>query len=162
MDPKKLEKFIMLLKKHDLDEIEVESEEENFRIKARSHSGHWSGVSSSATPIHELRPIPHGYANAGGVGEQKSEENSSSQNSQTSTGKKIFSPLVGTFYGAPSPDADQFVKVGSRIKRGDTLCIVEAMKIMNEIESEDDGIIKEILVQNGEAVEFNQALFILE
>ena len=72
------------------------------------------------------------------------------------------SPFVGTFYRAPSPEADNFVDVGSRVKKGDTLCIVEAMKLMNEIESEFDGVIKEILVDNETPVEFDQPLFVFE
>jgi acetyl-CoA carboxylase biotin carboxyl carrier protein len=70
--------------------------------------------------------------------------------------------MVGTFYAAPSPDADEFVKVGDKVSQGDTLCIIEAMKMMNQIESDKDGIIKEILVKNGEPVEFGQALFVID
>ena len=76
------------------------------------------------------------------------------------TGTKIVvSPLVGTFYAAPSEDAEPFVKVGDIVKKGQTLAIVEAMKLMNEIESDYDGVIEEILVENGQPVEFNQPLF---
>ena len=74
-------------------------------------------------------------------------------------GKIIESPLVGTFYAAPAEDAEPFVSVGDRVKKGQTLAIVEAMKLMNEIESEFDGTITEILVENGEAVEYGQPLF---
>ena len=77
-------------------------------------------------------------------------------------GKLIKSPFVGTYYAAPGPGSDDFVTVGSKVKKGDTLCIVEAMKLMNEIESESVGIIKEILVDNESPVEFDQPLFILE
>lgn len=78
------------------------------------------------------------------------------------TGQKITSPMVGTYYSAPSPDAPQFVKVGQKVSAGDTLCIIEAMKIMNPIEAEVSGTIKQILVQNGEPVEYGQTLFIIE
>ncbi|MCM8830288.1 MAG: acetyl-CoA carboxylase biotin carboxyl carrier protein [Candidatus Omnitrophica bacterium] len=74
----------------------------------------------------------------------------------------IKAPLVGTFYRAPSPESPPFVDVGSQIKKGDTLCIVEAMKVMNEIKSDYDGTIKEILVENGKPVEYGQFLFILQ
>lgn len=74
-------------------------------------------------------------------------------------GKIIRSPLVGTFYAAPSEDAESFVSVGDTVKKGQTLAIVEAMKLMNEIESEYDGVIEEILVENGQPVEYNQPLF---
>jgi acetyl-CoA carboxylase biotin carboxyl carrier protein len=72
---------------------------------------------------------------------------------------EIKTPIVGTFYRAPSPDSEPFVDIGSQIRKGDTLCIVEAMKSMNEIESEVDGIIKEILAENGKMVEYDQTLF---
>lgn len=78
------------------------------------------------------------------------------------TGKAITSPMVGSFYAAPSPDSDPFVKVGQKVSVGDTLCIIEAMKIMNPIEAEVAGTITKILVENGEAVEYGQKLFIIE
>ncbi len=73
----------------------------------------------------------------------------------------IKSPIVGTFYRAPSPDADPFVDVGSRVKKGDVLCIIEAMKLMNEIESDIDGTVEKILVDNGQPVEYGQVLFLI-
>lgn len=77
-------------------------------------------------------------------------------------GKLVRSPLVGTFYAAPAEDADAFVAVGDMVKKGQTLAIVEAMKLMNEIESEFDGVIEEVLVENGQPVEYNQPLFRLK
>lgn len=75
---------------------------------------------------------------------------------------KVLSPIVGTFYRAPSPDADSFVQVGQHVKVGDTLCIVEAMKLMNEIESDASGTIVKILVENGQPVEYNQPVFVIK
>ena len=83
------------------------------------------------------------------------------QKSDEPEGQIVKSPLVGTFYAAPSEDAEPFVSVGDQVKKGQTLAIVEAMKLMNEIESECDGIVKEVLVENGEMVEFGQPLFIV-
>ena len=77
-------------------------------------------------------------------------------------GVEVLSPMPGTFYRAPSPDDPPFVKEGDSVKKGDPLCIIEAMKIMNEIEAEDNGVIQKILVESGQAVEFNQPLFIIE
>ena len=77
----------------------------------------------------------------------------------SSIANEILSPMPGTFYAAPSPDADAFIKKGAQVKKGDTLCIIEAMKIMNEIEAERSGVISEILIKNGEPVEYNQPLF---
>ncbi len=80
---------------------------------------------------------------------------------QPSSGENILSPMPGTFYLASSPDADPFVKEGDSISEGDTLCIIEAMKIMNEIEAEQNGTITKILVENGKPVEYNQPLFVI-
>ena len=80
----------------------------------------------------------------------------------STSGVEVLSPMPGTFYRAPSPDDPPFVKEGDFIKKGDPLCIIEAMKIMNEIEAEDIGVIQKILVESGQAVEFNQPLFIIE
>lgn len=78
------------------------------------------------------------------------------------TGNVVKSPMVGTFYSKPSPDAEPFVEVGQVVKKGQTLCIIEAMKLMNEIESEFDGKVKEILISDGETVEYGKPLFIIE
>ena len=80
----------------------------------------------------------------------------------STSGVEVLSPMPGTFYRAPSPDDHPFVKEGDSVKKGDPLCIIEAMKIMNEIEAEDIGVIQKILVESGQAVEFNQPLFIIE
>ena len=84
---------------------------------------------------------------------------SSVDSSSLSIANEILSPMPGTFYAAPSPDADAFIKKGAQVKKGDTLSIIEAMKIMNEIEAEHSGVISEILIKNGEPVEYNQPLF---
>ena len=82
-----------------------------------------------------------------------------SANSESANHNQILSPMPGTFYSAPSPEAEPFVKAGDTVKKGQTLCIVEAMKIMNEIEAESNGVISEILIKNGNPVEYNQPLF---
>jgi acetyl-CoA carboxylase biotin carboxyl carrier protein len=81
---------------------------------------------------------------------------------ETPTGNVVKSPMVGTFYSKPSPDAEPFVEVGQVVKKGQTLCIIEAMKLMNEIESEFDGKVKEILISDGEPVEYGKPLFVIE
>lgn len=78
------------------------------------------------------------------------------------SGHKVAAPMVGTFYRAPNPNSENFVEVGSAVKEGDTLCIIEAMKLLNEIEADKTGTIKAILVENGQPVEFGQALFVIE
>jgi acetyl-CoA carboxylase biotin carboxyl carrier protein len=84
------------------------------------------------------------------------------EESDSTPGVEVLSPMPGTFYRAPSPEDPPFVKEGDSVKKGDPLCIIEAMKIMNEIEVEDNGVIQKILVKSEQAVEFNQPLFILE
>ena len=86
-------------------------------------------------------------------------QDTSSANSESANHNQILSPMPGTFYSAPSPEAEPFVKAGDAVKKGQTLCIVEAMKIMNEIEAESNGVISEILIKNGDPVEYNQPLF---
>jgi acetyl-CoA carboxylase biotin carboxyl carrier protein len=150
MDTKKLEKLIQLLKKHELSEIEVEGDDERIRLVNMPTGG---AQYMSYAPA----PQPHAMHTTTGAVEKSSGDDSSVPDS-----KKIRSPFVGTYYECPSPGADSFVKVGQKVRKGDTLCIIEAMKIMNEIECEQDGTIKQILVPNESSVEFNQVLFIVE
>jgi acetyl-CoA carboxylase biotin carboxyl carrier protein len=104
------------------------------------------------------------------VGQQPVEANTTSESggstvaekSEEFTGKKLVSPMVGTFYAQPSPDKPPFVKVGDKVKKGQTICIIEAMKLMNEIESEYDGEIVKVLVNNEDMVEFGQPLFLIK
>lgn len=91
--------------------------------------------------------------------EVKKEELKSEQSSNEDTGKIVKSPMVGTFYIKPNPSANPYVEVGKKVKKGDVLCIIEAMKLMNEIESEFDGEVAEIFIKDGEAVEYGKALF---
>ena len=91
--------------------------------------------------------------------EVKKEELKSEQSSNEDTGKIVKSPMVGTFYIKPNPSANSYVEVGKKVKKGDVLCIIEAMKLMNEIESEFDGEVAEIFIKDGEAVEYGKALF---
>jgi len=146
MDIKKVEKFIQLLKKHSLHEIEIEEDGKRLRIS--------SGSVGAFTPAQGLPPT-FSVAN-----ESKPEPQGSSVDIPTD--KQIRSPFVGTFYEASSPDAEPFVRPGQRVQKGDTLCIIEAMKIMNEIEAEKDGTIKEILVKNEQPLEFDQLIFVYE
>ena len=95
--------------------------------------------------------------------EQKiSEETNEEIKPKTIDGKSINSPMVGTFYSSPNPGADSFVKVGDKVSEGDVLCIIEAMKMMNEVKSDYNGVIKEILISDAEPVEYGEALFIIE
>ena len=143
----KLKEIIYILENSDVNEIDVSFWGRRFRVVKSA------GVNVVEKPgVDTLSPDL--------VEAESSDESSLSQEEVTKANNhEVVSPMPGTFYSAPSPEADPFVKVGDNVKKGDTLCIVEAMKIMNEIESENSGTISEILINNGDPVEYNQPLF---
>ena len=143
----KLKEIIYILENSDVNEIDVSFWGRRFRVVKSA------GVNVVEKPgVDTLSPDL--------VEAESSDELSLSQELATKAkNHEVVSPMPGTFYSAPSPEADPFVKVGDNVKKGDTLCIVEAMKIMNEIESENSGTISEILINNGDPVEYNQPLF---
>jgi acetyl-CoA carboxylase biotin carboxyl carrier protein len=130
---------------------EVEVEKRMFGWKLRISKG------SSAQAVQFAQPAPAPVAAPAPAGEE-----SSPQADDSTPGTPIPSPMVGTFYRSPSPDADPFVNVGDRVTVGQTVCIIEAMKIMNEIEAEVGGRITKVLVENGAPVEYNTPLFLVE
>ena len=141
----KLKEIIYILENSDVNEIEATFWGRRFRVvKSASLK-----VSSPSTPAVTTSTAP------------SSKPEPSAEAVQPSSGENILSPMPGTFYLASSPDADPFVKEGDSISEGDTLCIIEAMKIMNEIEAEQNGSITKILVENGKPVEYNQPLFVI-
>jgi acetyl-CoA carboxylase biotin carboxyl carrier protein len=153
MDIRKVKKLIELLEESGVAEIEIKEGEESVRISRTSSVPHAAPV--MAAPMHApAAPPPAAPAAA----PQATEETGSSLPS----GTPIKSPMVGTFYRAPSPGAKPFVEVGDKVNKGDTLCIVEAMKMMNHIESEVSGTVKAILVDDAEPVEYDEVLFIIE
>lgn len=143
----KLKEIIYILEQSDVNEIEVKFWGRAFRVS--KSTGIVSSV-ASATPV-----------SAPSVPSPPVATEPSSLEETISEGDSVLSPMPGTFYLAPSPDDPPFVKVGDPVKKGQTLCIIEAMKIMNEIESELNGVITQILVDDSGAVEFNQPLFII-
>ena len=141
----KLKEIIYILENSDVNEIEATFWGRRFRVvKSASLK-----VSSPSTPAVTTSTAP------------SSKPEPSAEAVQPSSGENILSPMPGTFYSASSPDGDPFVKEGDSISEGDTLCIIEAMKIMNEIEAEQNGTITKILVENGKPVEYNQPLFVI-
>ena len=141
----KLKEIIYILENSDVNEIEATFWGRRFRVvKSASLK-----VSSPSTPAVTTSTVP------------SSKPEPSAEAVQLSSGENMLSPMPGTFYLASSPDADPFVKEGDSISEGDTLCIIEAMKIMNEIEAEQNGTITKILVENGKPVEYNQPLFVI-
>ena len=140
MDIRKVKKLIELLESSDIAEIEIKEGEESVRISR--------GSTSVPAPIAYQAPAPAPSAAAAPVAATPVAE----------SGQAIKSPMVGTFYRSPSPSSPVFVEVGKHVKAGDVVCIVEAMKMMNQIEADHAGVVEAILVEDGEPVEFDQPL----
>ena len=148
MDLRKLKKLIDLVEESGIAEIEVTEGEEKVRI---------TRTTAAAAPIYAA-PAPAAAAPVAAAAAAPAAAAPAARD--LSNAQK--SPMVGTFYRAPGPNAAAFVEVGQQVKAGDTLCIIEAMKLMNEIEAEKSGVVKEILVENGTPVEYGEPLFIIE
>jgi len=153
MDIRSIRKLIEIVEQSDIAEIEIKEGESNIRISRNKEqvmvaspvAAHPAPIAPTAAPAPVAAPIADIVAPTAEI-----------------SGTLVTSPMVGSFYSSSSPDADAFVKVGDSVSIGDTLCIIEAMKIMNPIEAEVAGTIKQILVQNSDPVEFGQTLFIIE
>ncbi|QEY58088.1 acetyl-CoA carboxylase biotin carboxyl carrier protein [Pseudomonas sp. C27(2019)] len=148
MDIRKVKKLIELLEESGIDELEIHEGEESVRISRHSKQ-------VAQQPVYAAAPQPQVAAPAPVAAAVEAEAPSCPKY----TGTVARSPMVGTFYRAGSPDAEDFVVVGQTVKKGDVLCIVEAMKMMNHIEAEVGGVIDSILVDNGQPVEYDQPLF---
>lgn len=165
MDLKLIKNLLTLIAESDVDEVSIE--EGDFKIKVKKQA-------ESEQPSYPQMPlqyqVPGGPAHQPQVSQQPQQSQQAGGAEARDQGEKtekqpegqvIKSPIVGTFYRSPSPDDDPFVQVGDQVEKGQTVCIVEAMKIMNEIESEFSGEIKKILVEDAEPVEYDQPLFII-
>lgn len=154
MDPKidyeEISKIIKLLEEKNLAEFELEIEGFKIKISRNSH-----------VLFPPVQPANHGLGQPSSLPQEAA--NSGAGEPQPQTGQNrlhyITSPMVGTFYRAPAPNAPPFIEVGEPVKKKQTLCIIEAMKLMNEIESDVDGVVKEILIENGKPVEYGKRLF---
>lgn len=157
MDLRKLKTIIDLVQESGIHEIELTEGEDRVRIVNRS-----SAV--PAAPFHTEIPVaPASFQVLSEVPAAPAPTPApAAAPAAEDSGHKVSSPMVGTFYRAPSPGADPFVEVGTQVKKGDTLCIIEAMKLLNEIEADVSGTVKAILVENGSPVEFGQTLFVIE
>lgn len=151
MDLRKLKTLIDLVSESGVAELEITEGEDRVRIVNRNGAApvqvHQPVTIAQPMPVPvpapEVAPAPTPTA-------------------PQQTGTPLTSPMVGTFYRAPSPGADPFVKVGDTVKKGQVVCIIEAMKLLNEVEADMDGTVKEVCVENGQPVEFGQSLFIIE
>ena len=153
MDLRKLKTLIDLVSESGISELEVNEGEDRVRIvNAGSPAAAGQVVYANPAPAQVMQAAPA----AAPVTTPAADE------APAETGFVARSPMVGTFYRAPNPESPDFVKVGDTVKVGQTLCIIEAMKLLNEIESEQAGVIKQILCENGQAVEYGQALYLIE
>ena len=148
MDIRKIKKLIELVEESGINELEISEGEESVRISR-------GGTVMQAAPMMQAAPVAQAPAAAAPTA-------SAEPAAPVITGHVVRSPMVGTFYSAGSPDAPAFVEVGQHVNAGDTLCILEAMKMMNQIEADKSGVIKQILAVNEDAIEFDQPLFIIE
>ncbi len=149
MDLRKLKKLIDLVQESGISELEVTEGEEKVRIAKQL------AAAPMAHQVYTAAPVAHAAPAAAAPAAAASSEPALPE------GHIVKSPMVGTFYRASSPDAKAFAEVGDSVKQGQTLCIVEAMKLLNEIESDATGVIKAILVENGQPVEFGEPLFVI-
>lgn len=149
MDIRKLKKLIELLNESDVAEIEIHEGEESVRI---------SRYSQAPAPVAAM-PVPAPAAPTPAAPQAEAE---TTAKSTLPPGHAVTSPMVGTFYRAPSPGAKAFVEVGQRVNVGDTLCIIEAMKILNQIEADKSGTVVAVLAENGQPVEYGEPLFVIE
>jgi acetyl-CoA carboxylase biotin carboxyl carrier protein len=156
MDLRKLKKLIDLVQESGIGEIEITEGEEKVRISRQA-----AGAPPVFMTAPSMQPMAYGAQatgpSAGSPGGPPPEPAAAEPK-----GHQLKSPMVGTFYRAPSPGAPSFVEIGQAVTKGQTLCIIEAMKLLNEIESDASGNIKAILVENGQPVEYGQPLFIIE
>lgn len=149
MDIRKIKKLIELLEESGIAELEIKEGEESVRISRQF----------SAAPVAATYQLP---AAAPAPVEAPAAATNTAPVAKEETGHKVKSPMVGTFYAAGSPTASNFVAVGSKVNIGDTLCIIEAMKMMNQIEADKAGTIKHIMIENGQPVEFDQVMYIID
>ncbi len=149
MDIRKVKKLIELVEGSDIDELEIHEAEESVRIRRRA-------------PLAAPAPLAQIYAPAGAVPVPVPAIPVAPVSDDSDLGHTVKSPMVGTYYQSSSPSAKPFVAIGQRVEVGDTLCIIEAMKILNQIEADRAGVVKSILVEDAQPVEFDEPLFVLE
>ena len=153
MDLRKLKKLIDLVQESGIAELEITEGEEKVRISRAAATLRGSAAADGLAGRARQRAAARAAARAAPRRPEPEAE---------PEGHIVKSPMVGTFYRSPSPGAKPFVEVGQAVKDGETLCIIEAMKLMNEIEADAAGVVKEILVENGQPVEYGQPLFVIE
>ena len=154
MDLRKLKKLIDLVQESGIAELEITEGEEKVKIV----KGNGAGAATAPPPVQF---VPQVAAPATEPPRPAPAVTPPAEPDAAAEGQLVKAPMVGTFYRSPSPDAKVFVEVGQTVKKGDTVCIIEAMKLMNEIETDLGGVVKAILVENGQPVEYGQPLFVI-
>lgn len=155
MDIRKIKKLIELVEESGITELEVQEEEGTVRISRAAPAVAPAAVQYAAAPV--VAPTP-----AAAPTQAQAAATPAPAASDELSGHLVRSPMVGTFYRSPSPEAKAFIEVGQSVKVGDALCIVEAMKMMNRIEADKAGVVKAILINDGDAVEFDEPLIVIE
>jgi len=158
MNEKKILRIISIMNREGLDEIEVGSLFSRIRIVKSGKTSGTEGPQEGLFKRFSDKEIPAPVKEA----ERPAEPAGEAQGKKVEDLEEILSPMVGTFYRSPAPEKDPFVSVGNRVNKGDIICLIEAMKLMNEIESEVDGVIREILVDDAQPVEYGQPIFLVE
>lgn len=159
MDLKLVKNLLDLISDSDVNEVSIE--EGDFKIKVKKKSDAPAANLQYQMPAQTQTP-PQQAAQSTQQSAPQQEGSGRSEKEAQPDGEVVKSPIVGTFYESPSPDSDPFIKVGDKVSAGDTLCIIEAMKIMNEIDAEFSGTVEKIIVNDGQPVEFDQPLFIIK
>lgn len=149
-----VEALAKLLEKHQLSEIEIQTRGSKIRVSR--------GMQAAAQPMQAIAPIAHSVVQAAPSESQDAAAKAASKKAKQVKGHEVKSPMVGTFYASASPDSPSFVKVGQKVKIGDTLCLIEAMKTFNKINAEKAGTVVQCSVEDNMPVEFDQVLFIIE
>jgi acetyl-CoA carboxylase biotin carboxyl carrier protein len=160
MEIEDIRKIVELMAENDVAELEMEDRKGKIRlVRGNQHAPTPVTVVTASTPLSQIAPLavtPLPSVNLPPT------QNLSVDGTPEDQGIKIISPMVGTFYGSPSPDAKSYVEIGTVVEKGDVVCIIEAMKMMNEIQAESRGRVSKILVENGQPIEYEQPLFLLE
>ena len=164
MDIQEIRKLIRIVEKSDIDELEIVEEGRKIRISKNQHIVPAYTPANGNSQLHYTVPVsaPNSNQDAGKTESVAAVEKEKTEEIDKDRYFEVRSPMVGTFYRAPAPDAAPYVEVGDVVSPGQTLCIIEAMKLMNEIQAEVGGRIAKILVENAQPVEYNQLLFLIE
>lgn len=166
MELERLDRILKLMAEHEVAELEWEKAGERLSLRTKSafapSTALGAGPGMVSAPVYHPAPALHAPAPAPAAPAPSASNGKSASGGLAPNQKQVVSPFVGTFYRSASPTSDPYVREGQAVKRGDVLCIIEAMKLMNEIEAEFAGKISSVLVENGQPVEFGEPLFVIE